>query len=45
MILLLLVALPPLVIGGVPHNHGVKKGHVEREEDGAYRCGIWPAVH
>ena len=41
-LLLLLVSLPQLVIGGVPHSHGVKKGHGEREEDGAYR---YLAVH
>ena len=36
-VLLLLVSLPPLVKCGVPHSHGVKKGHAEREEDGSYR--------
>ena len=40
LLLLQLVSLPPLVICGVPHSHGVKKGHAEREGDGAYRYGF-----
>ena len=36
-VLFLAVSLPALVMCGVPHSHGVKKGHAEREDDGAYR--------
>jgi len=35
-VLFLAVSLPALVMCGVPHSHGVKKGHAEREDDGAY---------